>query len=270
MRAIIDDIVLSKQAEVAAAQCRLPLEELQEQASTALPVRDFRAALAPRGSIHLIAEIKKASPSAQIIRTSFDPVAIAKTYEVHAASCLSVLTDAPYFQGCLQHLRQVRSTVSIPVLRKDFMIDEYQVFEARAAGADAILLIAEILDDRTLSRLTSLARNQGMEVLVEFHDSKHLPRILDLGANLIGINNRDLRDFRTNLEHTLRVRDQIPPEVTVVSESGIRTRRDVEQLEAAGVAAILVGEFLLRAPDIGMNIERLMGRIPEGSSDLPR
>jgi indole-3-glycerol phosphate synthase len=263
MNTILDEIVISKQAEIAAARCRLPLEDLMPQVTAAAPVRDFRAALDGTGPIRLIAEIKKASPSAQTIRTHFEPVAIARTFQQHGASCLSVLTDAPYFQGRLEYLTQVRAQVTIPVLRKDFLIDEYQVFEARAAGADAILLIAEILDDALLRRLLEQARSVGMSVLVEFHDESNLSRALASGADLIGINNRNLRHFSTDVEHTLRLRDRIPPNVILVSESGIRTRSDVERLEAAGVSAILVGESLMRASDLGMAVERLLGQVPE-------
>ena len=260
MMTILDEIVLSKHREVAAARQRLPLEELLSQATAAPPVRNFRAALADHGSIRLIAEIKKASPSAQVIRPHFDPIAIAQTYHAHHATCLSVLTDAPYFQGHLEDLRRVRAAVEIPLLRKDFLIDDYQVVEARVAGADAILLIAEILDDASLHRLSERARHLGMSVLVEFHDEANLPRVVASGADLIGINNRNLRHFRTDLEHTLRLRDRIPPEVVLVSESGIRTRRDVERLEAAGVSAILVGESLMRASDIGLAVDQLLGK----------
>jgi indole-3-glycerol phosphate synthase len=260
---ILDEIVVSKQREVAAAQHRVPLEELLTQSATAPVVRDFRAALAEGVSIRLIAEIKKASPSAQVIRPQFDPVAIARIYQAHNATCLSVLTDAPYFQGSIEDLIHVRASVEIPLLRKDFLIDDYQVIEARAAGADAVLLIAEILDDISLSRLLERARHLGMAALVEFHDDANLARVLASGADLIGINNRDLRHFSTDLEHTLRIRDRIPPGVIVVSESGIRTRHDVERLEAAGVSAILVGESLMRAQDIGLAVKRLLGQAPE-------
>jgi indole-3-glycerol phosphate synthase len=261
MMTILDEIVVSKQTEVAAAQQRLPLEELLLQAAAAPPVRNFRAALANGHSIRLIAEIKKASPSAQVIRPQFDPIAIARTYQAHNATCLSVLTDAPYFQGHIEDLMRVRAAVEIPLLRKDFLIDDYQVVEARAAGADAILLIAEILDDASLNRLSERARLLGMSVLVEFHDEANLPRLLASGADLIGINNRNLRHFSTDLEHTLRLRDRIPPEIVLVSESGIHTRRDVERLESAGVSAILVGESLMRASDIGLAVDQLLGKI---------
>jgi indole-3-glycerol phosphate synthase len=256
---ILDEIVASKHQEVATARRRFPLEELEAQAATAPPVRDFRAALEGPGPIQLIAEVKKASPSAQVIRADFDPVALARIYQEHGAACISILTDAPYFQGHLAHLARVRASVAIPLLRKDFLIDDYQVVEARLAGADAILLIAEILADAELVRLREQAQRLGMAALVEFHDLANLPRVVASGADLVGINNRDLKSFTTNLEHTLRLRDQIPPEVVLVSESGIRNRADVERLEAAGVSAILVGESLMRSPDIGVAVERLLG-----------
>jgi indole-3-glycerol phosphate synthase len=266
---ILDEIVASKRQEVASARQRLPLEEMEDRAAAAPPVRDFRAALAGPGPIQLIAEVKKASPSAKVIRADFDPVAIARTYQAHGAACLSVLTDAPYFQGHLSYLARVRASVAIPLLRKDFLIDEYQVVEARLAGADAVLLIAEILDDATLAQLLARARGLGMAALVEFYEEANLPRVLAAGADLVGINNRDLKRFVTDLDHTLRLRDQIPPEVTLVSESGIRTRADVERLEAAGVSAILVGEALMRADDIGLAVDRLLGLAPEPAAGSP-
>lgn len=260
---ILDNIVISKRAQVAATRLDFPLEKLEQLAATAPKLRDFRAALAAPGPIRLIAEIKKASPSAQVIRTDFDPVSIAETYQLHGAACLSVLTDTPFFQGHLTHLTQVRAKVAIPVLRKDFVVDEYQIVEARNAGADAILLIAEILDDMMLVRLLERANRLGMAALVEFHDVANLDRVLASGADLIGINNRDLNTFRTDLDHTLRLRDQIPRQVVLVSESGVRTRRDVERLEAAGISAILVGESLMRASNIGLAVDRLLGRSPD-------
>jgi indole-3-glycerol phosphate synthase len=263
MATILDEIVVSKRREVAEAKKRIPLEELENQAASAPPVRDFRAALAGPGPIRLIAEVKKASPSAKVIRHDFDPVAIARIYQAHGASCLSVLTDAPYFQGHLSYLAQIRAAVAVPLLRKDFLIDEYQVAEARQAGADAVLLIAEILDDAMLRSLLARAKEFGMSALVEFHQEENLPRVLAAGADLVGINNRDLRRFETDLEQTLRLRDRVPPDVVLVSESGIRTRRDVQRLEAAGVSAILVGETLMRAADVGLAVERLLGLAPE-------
>jgi indole-3-glycerol phosphate synthase len=262
---ILDEIVGSKRAEVAAARRVQPLEELEQRALAAPEARNFREVLAHPGPIHLIAEIKKASPSAKLIRADFDPVDIARTYEKHGASCLSVLTDAPYFQGHLAHLAWVRSSAGIPVLRKDFLIDDYQVVEARASGADAILLIAEILDDQQLARLLEQAKRWNMTALVEFHDTANLERVVASGADLIGINNRDLHSFHTDIEHTLRLRDRIPSDVVLVSESGIRDRADVLRLEAAQVSAILVGELLMRAPDIGLAVDRLLDRFLENA-----
>src|SRR6476646_11175653 len=175
---ILDEIVASKHREVAAARQRMPLQEMEDQAASAPPVRDFRAALTGPGPIRLIAEVKKASPSARVIREDFDPIAIARTYQGHGAACLSVLTDAPYFQGHLSYLARIRASVAIPLLRKDFLIDEYQVVEARLAGADAILLIAEILDDEQLASLIVRAQGLGMSALVEFHEETNLPRVL--------------------------------------------------------------------------------------------
>jgi len=260
---ILDEIVASKRREVADGRKRMPLEELEAQAAEAPPVRDFRSALDGRGAIQLIAEVKKASPSVKVIREDFEPVAIARAYQAHGAACISVLTDVPYFQGHLSYLARIRAAVAIPLLRKDFMIDEYQVVEARVAGADAILLIAEILDDATMARLLERARSLRMSALVEFHDPANLPRVLASGADLVGVNNRDLHKFNTDIDRTLRLRDQIPPEVLLVSESGIHDRAQVERLEAAGVSAILVGESLMRSPDIGLAVERLLGLVPE-------
>jgi indole-3-glycerol phosphate synthase len=261
MSTILHEIVISKQREVMTLHQRYSRKELQAQAHQGPPVRDFLAALANQGGIHLIAEIKRASPSARVICTDFDPVATASAYQAHGASCLSVLTDGEYFQGSLEHLRQVRAAVTIPILRKDFLIDDYQVFEARAAGADAVLLIAEILDDAMLARLLALARDLGMAALVEFHDPVNLPRVIASGAELIGINNRNLRDFSTDIEHTLCLRKQIPPHLLLVSESGISSRNDVERLKAAGISAILVGESLMRAADTGLGVDQLLGKV---------
>ena len=260
---ILDDIVHTKRREVAAACQRTPFQKLQSQVTMAMPVRNFRASLATAQKIHLIAEIKKASPSAQTLRSHFDPVEIALTYQKHGTACISVLTDAPYFQGSLDHLACVHQSVDIPLLRKDFLIDEYQVFEARIAGADAVLLIAEILDDGSLLRLQETARELGMVALVELHEANNLPRVLASGADLVGINNRDLRTFTTDIEHTLRLRDQIPSSVLVVSESGISTHQDLERLRSAGINAILVGEALLRCPNVGAAVDALLGKTPQ-------
>jgi indole-3-glycerol phosphate synthase len=188
-------------------------------------------------------------------------VEIALTYQQHGASCISVLTDEPHFQGSLTYLSEIRASVDIPVLRKDFILDKYQVWEARAAGADAVLLIAECLDDCLLRSLHAEILDLGMTPLVELYEPANLPRVLDAGATLIGVNNRDLRSFEVDLNHTVRMRELIPDHCLVVGESGIRTRADVERLEDAGVDAILVGEVFMANPDIGEAVDRLMGRL---------
>ena len=260
MSSVLEKIVAAKWLEIAAAKESLSEAALTELAAAAPPPRDFFAALSAPGPIRLIAEIKKASPSRGMIRADFRPVEIGLTYERHGASCLSVLTDAPFFQGRLQDLREVRAAVRIPVLRKDFILDRYQLLEARSAGADAVLLIAECLDDCNLRKLHNEAVALGMSPLVELYEPDNLQRVFDAGATLIGINNRDLHTFETDLEHTLRLRERIPDECVLVSESGIRTRADVQRLAAAGVDAILVGETLMSSPDIGQAVDILLGR----------
>ncbi len=257
---ILDQIVADKVREVAEAKARMPEAELRDALSAAPPVRDFFAALEGRGTIRLIAEVKKASPSKGVIREDFHPVEIARTYQQHGAACISVLTDEAHFQGSLDYLRQVRAAVTIPLLRKDFIIDPYQVLEARAAGADAVLLIAECLDDRQLATLHETIVSLGMMPLVELFEPVNLPRVLAAGARLIGINNRDLRTFAVDLEHTIRLRHEIPPEKRVVGESGIRDRADASRLQAAGVDAMLVGETLMARPDIGAAVDELLGK----------
>jgi indole-3-glycerol phosphate synthase len=257
---ILDEIVAAKRREIESAKAARPEVQLRLDAQAAPPPRDFFAALAAPGPIKLIAEVKKASPSAGIIRPDSDPVAIAQIYEKHGAACLSVLTDEPYFHGKLEYLQTIRAAVTLPVLRKDFILDKYQVHEARAAGADAVLLIAECLDDCHLRALHNEIVAMGMTPLVELYEPDNLQRVLDAGATLIGINNRDLRTFKTDLEHTLRLRERIPDHCVLVAESGIRTRADVERLEAAGVGAILVGETLMAPPDIGAAVDELLAR----------
>ncbi len=259
MSTVLDRIVAYKRREIAEARARVPEVELERRAAQAPPARDFRAAL-ERGGVQVIAEVKKASPSAGLIRADFDPVDIARTYEGHGAACVSVLTDEPSFQGHLRHLEMVRAAVAVPLLRKDFILDRYQLLEARAAGADAALLIAECLDGETLPRLVRAARELGLQTLVELYDRANLPRVLDSGARLVGVNNRDLRTFVTRLDHTLELAAAVPPDVCLVSESGIRGRADVERLAAAGVRAVLVGETLMRAADIGAKLDELLGR----------
>ncbi|MEX2121329.1 MAG: indole-3-glycerol phosphate synthase TrpC [Pirellulales bacterium] len=260
MDTLLDKIMASKRREIALAKLERPESLLLEQLAGTGRVRDFFAALAGPGPIRLVAEVKKASPSKGLIRADFDPVEIALTYQRHGAACLSVLTDETYFQGHLDSLRQVRAAVDLPVLRKDFILDRYQLLEARAAGADAVLLIAECLDDCQLRSLHDEALELGLAPLVELYEPDNLQRVFDAGATLIGINNRDLRTFETDLSHTLRLRPRVPDECVLISESGIRTRSDVERLEAAGVDAILVGETLMASPDIGAAVDRLLGR----------
>ncbi len=260
MPTILDKIVATKREEVAQAKAVMPEESLRKQLAYVPPAMDFFAALSAGPPIRLIAEVKKASPSKGVIREDFDPVKIARTYEQHGASCLSVLTDRQFFQGSLGYLQQIRAAVRLPLLRKDFVIDTYQVFEARAAGADAVLLIAECLDDAQLERLYRAIRELGMTALVELYEPANLARVLRIGTRLVGINNRDLHTFHTDLEHTMRMRQQIPPDRIVVGESGIRNREDVKRLEAAGVHAMLVGETLMANPDIGAAVDELLGR----------
>ena len=260
MPTILDQIVATKRTEIDRAKLAVAEAELRARLADAPPVRDFFAPLAAGGPIKLIAEVKKASPSAGVIRADFDPVAIARIYESHGASCLSVLTDEPYFQGRLEYLSAIRAAVALPVLRKDFILDTYQLVEARVAGADAVLLIAECLDDCNLRKLFNEACELGITPLVELYEPENLPRVLEAGATLIGVNNRNLHTFEVDLDHTLRLRNQVPDDCVLVGESGIRTHDDVLRLEAAGVDAILVGESLTREPDIGAAVDRLLGR----------
>lgn len=259
MTTILDEILEHKRGEVAAAKRERPLAELTPLVESAPPVRGFADALANADGIGLIAEVKKASPSAGVIREDFDPVDIAKTYADHGAACLSVLTDEKYFQGHLDFLRDVRAAVGIPVMRKEFIIDRYQIHEARAAGADCVLLIAECLDDAELRDLYSCARELGMDALIELYEPENLDRVLALQPKLLGINNRNLKTFVTTLDHTLDLLPRIPDDVFVVSESGIRARADVARLQSAGVRGILVGESLMREADIGAAVDALIG-----------
>jgi indole-3-glycerol phosphate synthase len=257
---ILDQIVATKRAEIQRAKLTMPLSEVRARLADAPCVRDFFAPLAAGDPIKLIAEIKKASPSKGVIRADFDPVEIARIYEAHGASGLSVLTDEQYFQGSLEILRQVREAVEIPILRKDFILDSYQLVEARAAGADAVLLIAECLDDCNLRKLHNEAIELGLTPLIEFYEPENLERVLAAGAQLIGVNNRDLRTFKVDLEHTICLRQKVPLDCVLVGESGIESRSDVLRLEAAGIDAMLVGESLMREADIGAAVDRLLAR----------
>lgn len=257
---ILAEIVTRKRIEVAVARDRVPTAALEGRLSVAPAVRDFFAALAAPGPIRLIAEFKRKSPSAGEIRPGATIEEVVGGYAAAGASCLSVLTDGPGFGGNLVDLESARIAVPLPVLRKEFVVDRYQVIEARAHGADAVLLIAECLDDCLLRSLYREILDLGMTPLVELHDAENLPRVLDLGATLVGINNRNLKTMTTDLDTVLRLREQVPDEVVLVAESGIKTRADVERLEAAGIAAMLVGESLLTQPDPGRAAAALLGR----------
>ena len=260
MSSILSQIVETKRAEIARAKAAVSDAELRARLKDAPPVRDFFAPLAAKGPIKLIAEVKKASPSQGVIRADFDPVAIARAYESAGAICLSVLTDEPYFQGRLEYLSQIRDAVSLPLLRKDFILDSYQLVEARVAGADAVLLIAECLDDCNLRKLHNEALELDLVPLVELYEPANLPRVLEAGATLIGVNNRDLKSFDVDLDHCIRLRSQVPLDAVFVAESGIHSRADVLRLEDAGVDAMLVGESLMRQADIGAAVRKLLGR----------
>ncbi|HDQ73024.1 MAG TPA: indole-3-glycerol phosphate synthase TrpC [Chloroflexi bacterium] len=257
-KTILDEIVHHKWGEVERLKRDYPLEAIQDAVTQAPPPRDFGDALrAP--DVSLIAEVKKASPSKGVICEDFDPVALARAYEAHGAAAVSVLTDAHFFQGRLDDLRAVRQAVEVPVLRKDFVIDPYQVYEARAAGADAVLLIVAALDDARLLELHRLVRDLGMTALVEVHDGRELERALVVGPRVVGVNNRDLRTFEVSLETTARLRAAIPVDVVLVSESGVHTPEDVARLAEIGAHAMLVGEALVRADDVGAKIQQLLG-----------
>jgi indole-3-glycerol phosphate synthase len=259
MSNILERIVAFKRQEIERRRAETPERQLESRLAEAPPVRDFRAALEKRPGLGVIAEVKKASPSTGVLRTDFDPVAIARIYEANGASAISVLTDEPFFQGHLSHLTAIRESVAAPVLRKDFILDRYQVVEARVAGADAVLLIAEILGTTALPALLGEIHELGMQALVELYDRANLPRVLDAGAKLIGVNNRDLRTFATSLDHTLELARDMPKDCCLISESGIGTRADMLCLETAGVKAVLIGATLMRAADIGEKLRQLRG-----------
>ncbi len=260
---ILDTIVDEKRLEVARlAQRRLAAGDLRDAMLERNERRDFLAALRKTraGTVALIAEVKKASPSAGVICPNFDPVRIAREYEAAGASCLSVLTDEKFFQGSLEYLKQIREAVKIPLLRKDFIIDERQILEAIEWGADAILLIVAILSDAQLKQFHSLAVEAGLAALVEVHNEAEMDRALAAGATLLGVNNRDLKTFKVDLETTERLaRKAVRPGILLVAESGIHTRADVERLERCGAHAILVGESLVRNGDIAAKVGELLG-----------
>jgi indole-3-glycerol phosphate synthase len=259
---ILQRILARKAGEVAERAQRVPLAEMRARALDAPPVRPFAAALRARvaaGEAAVIAEVKKASPSKGVIRADFDPAAIARSYEAGGAACLSVLTDIDFFQGHDDYLAQARNACSLPVLRKDFVVHPYQVHEARALGADCVLLIVAALGDAPLMNLADLALSLGMDVLVEVHDLDELERALPVPAPLLGINNRSLRTFEVSLDTTLELRIAVPTDRVLVTESGIHTREDVALMRGHGVQAFLVGEAFMRAADPGAELARLFG-----------
>ena len=260
MKDVLQTILARKAEEIAERSGMRPLDAVREAALQAPEPRGFAQALRAKRASDLpavIAEVKKASPSKGLIRADFDPAAIARSYEAGGAACLSVLTDADYFQGSDAYLRQAREACALPVLRKDFTIDAYQVYEARALGADCILLIVAALDDVRLADLTVLGLDLGMDVLVEVHDLDELERALQVPAPLLGINNRNLRTFDVSLDTTLALRNAVPADRILVTESGIGTRADVARMRDAGVHTFLVGETLMRQPDPGVALREL-------------
>lgn len=257
---ILQKILQTKQEEIAARSAITSLAQLREQAAAASPVRGFLRFMQTQiaqGNPAVIAEIKKASPSKGVIRENFDPPAIAKSYANAGAACLSVLTDAQYFQGHETYLQAARAACGLPVIRKDFIVDPYQIYEARAIGADCILLIVSALDDALMADLYAHAVGLGMDVLVETHDGAELERALRLNAPLIGINNRNLRTFHTSLHTTLDLLPHVPSDVLLVTESGIHTPADVQLMREHNVNAFLVGEAFMRAPDPSMELQKL-------------
>ncbi len=259
---ILDTIVAHKRIELADDRQRMPLDTLKHKVRDLAPTRDFRAALSAPSGVHLIAEVKKKSPSKGIIREDFDPVRIARIYAENGASAISVLTDREFFAGELAYLSAIREAVTLPLLRKDFTIDPYHIYQARLAGADAVLLIVSILTSAQLHEFIEIARSLGLASLVEVHTEAELELALTGGAEIVGINNRDLKTFHTDIATTFRLRNSIPTDKIVVSESGINTHKDVGKLGAAGINAILVGESLMRSPNIGGKVRELLGNKP--------
>jgi indole-3-glycerol phosphate synthase len=255
---ILDKIVAARRAAVDHRKRVLPQVALRMaiERGKPQPVRDFRAALAREG-VSIISEVKKASPSRGLLRPDYSPGLLAQQFESSGAAAISVLTEEEFFQGALEHLKQVRAVTSVPLLRKDFLFDPWQIWEARAAGADSFLLIAAILDDTLLAELLALGRQLGMEPLVEVHGRAELDRVLAAGAKIIGVNNRDLRTFEVSLETSLELIEAIPDEAVAVAESGLRTRADIDRLAAAGFDAFLIGEHLMTSEDPGAALRAL-------------
>jgi indole-3-glycerol phosphate synthase len=262
MSDVLNKIVAVKHEEISASKRKVSLEAMRADAESRVLTRDFEGALRAKiaaGRAAVIAEVKKASPSKGVLREDFIPADIAQSYAEHGAACLSVLTDRQFFQGQADYLKQARASCDLPVLRKDFMVDPYQVYEARAMGADCILLIAACLDDAQMADLEAIARSLDMAVLVEVHDGAELDRALRLKTPLVGINNRNLRSFEVSLATTLDLQPRVPADRLLVTESGILGAADVQTMRAAGVNAFLVGEAFMRAPDPGAALASLFG-----------
>ena len=260
MHDVLKRILARKQEEVAERRERVSLFELKTRAATAPPVRGFADAIEAKiaaGQAAVIAEVKKASPSKGVIRADFDPAAIARSYEAGGAACLSVLTDIDFFQGSDDYLRQARAACALPVLRKDFIVDAYQIHEARVLGADCVLLIAAALDDAQLAEFAFIAAELGMDVLVEVHDLDELERALPIPARLLGINNRNLRTFEVSLQTTLDLKAMVPADRVLVTESGILAPADVALMRGHGIGTFLVGEAFMRQPDPGAALSAL-------------
>lgn len=255
---ILDDILARTRADLELRRASVSLESLHQRAASRSPARSLATALRKPGRVTCISEVKRRSPSAGWIRENADAVAIAQAYEAAGAAAISVLTDGPFFGGTLDDLSRVKAAVGLPILRKDFIVDPFQVVEARAAGADAILLIVAALSDDSMRDLLSLARAQGMDVLVEAHDEEEVVRALAVGAEIVGINHRDLRTFTMDMDLALRMRPRVPAERIIVAESGLKTPADVARMKAGEIDAILVGEGLMRQPDPGAALKELL------------
>jgi indole-3-glycerol phosphate synthase len=255
---ILDEIITYKKEELERQKGERSLSDLKSRLPDLAPIRNFKEAISRPNRINIIAEIKKASPSAGVIRKEFDPVEIAGTYASSGASAISVLTDEKFFQGSVNFLSQIKAEVDLPLLRKDFVIDEYQIYQSRLKGADAILLIVSVLDREKLKEFIGLAHFLGLDCIVEIHNIDELNQALETDAKIIGINNRDLRTFEVNLDTTLKLAKHIPQDRIIISESGIRSREDIVRLKEKGVSAFLIGEALIKEDNISQKLKKLL------------